>query len=97
MSFLHPWSVVHVYTSSQLSLNKYVELLFLAEQKSDSCLLWCFPHLWAACWHCRGRTVWGVICFKHFITAPHKPSLSLAAYMFSMKGPVHACGNLNYL
>lgn len=46
---------------------------------------------------CRGGTVRGVVCLKRFITAPHEPSLRLAAYRFSMKGPVHTCGNSSYL
>lgn len=86
-----------VYFNRQLSLNKYADLLFLAEQKVTAVCTGVSPVPRAACWRCRGGTVRGVVCLKHFITAPHQPSLRLAAYRFSMKGPVHTCGNSNYL
>lgn len=90
-------SITCVYFNSQLILNKYAELLVLAEQKVTAVCAGVSPVLRAACWCCRGGTVRGVVCLRHFITAPDELSLHLAAYRFSMKGLVHTDGNSNYL
>lgn len=56
-----------VYINSQLSLNKHAECLVLAQQEVAAVCTGVSPVLWATCWLCRGGTVWGVICLKHFV------------------------------
>lgn len=91
-------SIMCVYINSQLSLNKHAEFLVLAQQEvaavstgvSPCCGL---PAAFA------GVEQFGVPFAPSTLPRPptSSPSLCLAACRFSMKGPVHTCGNSNYL
>lgn len=87
-------SVTRVYFNS---LHKCAELLGLAKQEAAAVSAAVPLALRAAGWLRRGGALRGVVHLKHLVVAPHQPALSLAAYGFSVKGPVHTCGNSNYL